>query len=316
MTFQYPVKSLVLSHSTRSSFRRCARLLEFNKLFGDSGDREDSFPAGCGTALHEGFQTYLVTKNENKAIFAFLLAFPHELEYAKTENSSRSLEACYATLEELIRAPICDNYELVHIKNSKGETLPAVEVPFAIEILNSPLPIPVYFVGFIDAILYDKFEQKYIVNDIKTTRMNIQKDYSVRYEFDEQTVPYGIALEGLLGQVIEEFETSYLSAYIDLLEPKVNMYKFTKTQDHIQDWYRGLCEDISRIARYYNAQWFPRATDGNTCFSFNNPCWHNDNCHYRDPETINRIIDGTMREGLFHDGQEPWILAQLEYQEV
>lgn len=315
MTFQYPIKNLVLSHSGRSSFRRCARLLEFNKLYGDAEKRDEQFAAECGKALHVGFQNYLVHKNEEKAIFAFMIAYPHELEYLKPENQSRSLEACFITLMELIHSPIMDRYELINIKTRFGDEKPAIEVPFAIEITNSPMPIPVWFVGFIDAILYDKVEGIYLVDDIKTTRMHIS-DYSARYEFDEQTVPYGIILEHLLGIKIEHFKVSYLSAYIDLLEPRVAMYQFTKSQDHITDWYIGLCEDIGRISKYYKKQWFPRATNGDTCFSFNKPCWHNDTCSMRDPEIINRIIGGEVREGLFHDDQEPWIVAQMPYMEV
>lgn len=315
MTFQYPIKNLVLSHSTRSSFRRCSRLLEFNKLFGDGDKGEEQFAAECGKALHTGFQNYLINRNETKAIFAFLMAYPYDSEYAKPENVSRGLEACYITLLEMMRSPIADQYELIHIKTKFGDTRPAIEVPFAIEIVNSPMPIPVYFVGFIDAILYDKINDRYLVCDIKTTRMNIL-DYSVRYEFDEQTVPYGIILEHILGKKIEEFRVSYLSAYIDILEPKVAMYPFTKTQDHIDDWYRGLCEDIGRIAKYYKSQFFPRATNGETCYSFNKPCYFADYCSNRNPEIIARMVGGNIRSGLFFDDQEPWITAALEYREA
>lgn len=313
--FIYPIKHLVLSHSSRSSMRRCTRLLEFGKLFGDSGDREEMFAAECGKALHVGFQHYLIHKNENDAVMAFMIAYPYDLEYSKYENQARSLEACFVTLMEMIKSDIVDQYELVYIKTRFGDERAAIEVPFAIEITNSPMPIPVWFVGFIDAIFYDRYNDRYLVSDIKTTRMNI-KDYSTRYEFDEQTVPYGVVLEHILGIKIEEFKVSYLSAYIDVLEPRVNMYTFTKTQDHIHDWYRGLCEDIGRVSKYYKAQWFPRATNGETCFSFNKPCWHADICSFRDPEIISRMIGGNIREGLFHDNQEAWVEAKLEYMEA
>jgi hypothetical protein len=315
MSFQYPVKNLVLSHSGRSSFRRCARLLEFGKLYGDSDDRDEMFAAECGKALHVGFQSFLVDRSEEWAIFKFLIAYPHELEFNKPENSSRSLEACFITLMELIHSPLVDRYELIHIKTRFGTEKPAIEVPFAIGITGAPLPVPVWFVGFIDAILYDKFDDRYLVSDIKTTRMRIA-DYSARYEFDEQCVPYGIILEHILQKKIDEFKISYLSAYIDILEPKVAMYSFNKTQDHIHDWYRGLCEDIGRVGKYYKNQWFPRATNGETCFSFNKPCWFNDYCSHRDPEIIQRMVGGNIREGLFHDDQQPWIVAELPWMEV
>lgn len=271
------------------------------------------FAAECGKALHEGFQEFLTNKSEEKAIMAFLIHYPHQMEFAKPENHyNRSLEACYATLMELIRSPIVDRYELIHIATRFGDTRPAVEVPFAIEISNSPFPLPVYFVGFIDAILYDRVDDRYLVTDIKTTRMNIT-DYSARYEYDEQTVPYGIVLEHILGKKIDEFKVSYLSAYIDLLEPKVSMYPFTKTPDHIYDWHRGLCEDIGRISGYYKNQFWPRATNGETCFSFNRACFFLDYCSNRNPFITERLVGGTIREGLFHNDEQAWIEATLEW---
>lgn len=318
MTFQYPIDKLVLSHSTRSSFRRCPRLLEFNKLYGDSGRKEEAFAAEVGKALHEGFQEYLISKNEELAIMKFLIAYPHDMEYEKPENNyNRSLEACYATLMSMINSQYLDQYELVNIKTQLpgNPVMPAIEVPFAIEIVGAPLPIPVWFVGFIDAIMYDKYEDRFLVNDIKSTRINVT-DFSVRYEFDEQTVPYGIILEHVLGREITEFKTSYLSAYIDLESPRTTMYSYIKTQEHINDWYRGLCEDIKRIGKYYGDQWFPRATNGDTCFSFNKPCWFASECSARDPALINRLIGGNVRRGLFHEDQVPWVTVKLEYMEV
>lgn len=311
----YPLKNLTLSHSSRSSFRRCARLLEFGKFYGDSSEREEAFAAECGTALHVGFQNYLIYREENRAVFAFLLAYPHHLEFMRPENHyNRSLEACYATLMELLRSPILDQYELVYINTRFGDTRPAIEVPFAIELTNSPIDLPTYFIGFIDAILFDKYSGTYLVDDIKTTRVRIT-DYSARYEFDEQTVPYAIILEHILNQPINELRVSYLSAYIDLTEAKVSMYNFTKTQDHIQDWYRGLCEDIGRIAKYYKKEWFPRATNGDTCFSYNRACYFNDYCSSRDPKIITRMLNNKVREGLFPENKEPWIMAQLEWKD-
>jgi hypothetical protein len=314
MTFQYPIKRLVLSHSARSTARRCMRIFEFSKMYGDPKMKEEQFAAEVGKALHVGFQDYLVHKNENHAIMAFVGAYPYELEYNKYENATRSLEASFATLEALINSEIPDRYELIHIKTQLKDNpiLPAVEVPFAFEITGAPLPIPIYFVGFTDAILFDKVEKKYLVSDIKTHRLS-PDDLSVKFEFDEQTVPYGIVLEHILGHKIEEFEVSYLSTYIDLLNPKVQMYKFTKTQDHVHDWYRGLCEDILRISQYYKAQFWPRATSGDVCFSFNRPCWYAGECSNRDPEITSKLLNTTIRDGLFHDNTLPWVSAKLDW---
>lgn len=317
MTFQYPVDKLVLSHSTRSSFRRCARLLEFNKLFGD-GDRDDEmFAADVGKALHAGFQHYMIYKDEDLAVWEMMKSYPHHLEFMKPENHyNRSLEACYYTLMTMIEQNTLDQLELVHVKTQLpgNPILPAVEVPFAFEIIGAPLPIPVWFVGFIDLILFDKYKDRYLVDDIKTTRINVS-DMSAKYQFDEQTVPYGIVLEHMLGKKIEEFDVNYTSVFLDLTDAKSSPYTFTKTEENVHDWYRGLCEDIGRIGKYYKDAWFPRATNGDTCFAWNKPCWFASECSNRDPEITARLVGGNNRQGLFHDNQAPWVTIKLEWKE-
>lgn len=308
----YPIKQLVLSHSTRSSGRSCMRKLEFAKMYGDSKLlRDESFAGTVGNCLHDGFQEFLINRNETMAHIAMMRRFPYDLEYQESANSSRSLEACYATLAAMVRSPVVEKYELVHIKDAKGIIRPAVEVPFAFRLLNTPMEIPVWFVGFIDAILYNPLADTYIVDDIKTTRQYIT-DMSARYEFDEQTVPYGIVLEHILGRSIDQFDVSYLSVFIDLMEPKVSLIPFTKTREHINDWMRGLADDVQRIAKYHAQGWFPRATNGDTCMAFKRPCHFIEYCSYREPEMIQRMIGGVPREGLFHDDQEPWIVADLD----
>lgn len=317
MTFQYPANKLVLSHSTRSSFRRCCRLLEFNKLFGD-GERDDEmFAAEVGKALHAGFQHYMIHKDESNAVFEMMVNYPHHLEHIKPENHyNRSLEACYFTLMTMIAQNSLDNLELVHVKTQLpgNPIMPGVEVPFAFEIIGAPLPIPVWFVGFMDMILYDKYKDRYLVSDIKTHRINAS-DMSAKYQFDEQTVPYGIILEHILGREIEEFDVNYNSVYIDMTDAKASPYEFTKTKENVDDWYRGLCEDIGRIGKYYENQWFPRATNGDTCFSWNKPCWFFNECSNRDPAISARLVGGANRPGLFHDDQLPWVTVKLEWRE-
>lgn len=309
--FKYPVKMLVLSHSSRSLFRSCARKFEFRQMYGDTGTREEAYAAECGVALHAGFQTYLVTRDEQKAIIAFAMKFPYALEMQE-KNAYRSLEACYATLMAMINSDLVQRYELVQINTRMG-VKDAIEVPFALQITGTPTNgIPVYYVGFIDCILYDPVENVYFVVDVKTTRINVS-NYSARYEFDEQVVPYGIILEHALGKPIDEIKVAYISTYIDLMEPKVTLYSFNKTQQHITDWMEGLCDDIERMGKYIEKKWWPRATDGNVCFSFNRPCWFIDYCSYRDPAVLKQVIAGEVRENLFHDGQEPWIMAELPF---
>lgn len=314
----YPIEMLVLSHSSRESFRSCARKLEFRQFYGENPNRRDSSFAGdTGTALHHGLGEWFTTLDETKAMMAMLLKFPYDEEFLKAYNDKRGLEACVATMDHLIHSGILLSYEIAKIKLADGRVVDCVEVPFAIQITGAPLDIPVWYVGFIDCILYDRVHDRYVVVDLKTTRQNTT-DMFVRFEFDEQVIPYGIILEHALGRTIEELDVSYFSVYVDLAEPKSQMFPVKKTRQSIDDWLYGLCDDIARIDKYYRNARFPRVTSGTTCLSWNTRCPFYDECSYRDPEVLKTIIQGEPRRTLFRaDAKgvviEPWITTSLEY---
>ena len=316
--YKYPLTRLVLSHSTQASYRSCARRgIEFKKLFGapqketdEDGNPVDNFAADCGKALHEGFQEYMISRDEDKAIIAMLMHYPFIAEPFQ-DNHYRSMEACYATLMAMTRHEFTSRYEIVKIKVGNEERF-AVEVPYAIEIIESPMSIPVVHVGLIDLIVWDRVDQKYMVVDIKTHRDNTG-DLSAKYEFDEQTIPYGLVLEHVVGQEVVEFKVGYLSCYIDLTEPRIRLYDFLKTQDSIKDWFFGLCIDIKQIAYYMRNLFFPRAVSGGTCMAFRKRCAWLDLCSYRDPKILEHMLGGNPRETLFHDGKEPWITITIPF---
>lgn len=316
--FKYPLKHLILSHSSSTSYGSCARKLEFAKFYGvpkheldENGMPVDNFAADVGKCLHTGYQNYLVNQDEQQALWQMALKYPvfHE---AFQNNSFRSLEATISTLLAMIRSPISSQYELIQIKTKDGVIRPAVEVPYVIEFTDSPLSVPVYHVGLIDAILYDKVKERYIVCDIKTHRDNTN-DLSLRYRFDQQTIPYGLILEHVLGHEVSQFTTAYMSCYVDLMEPVIRMYDFQKSRDDIRDWYIGQCDDLKSIAFYMDNAWFPRTKNGSTCMAFRKRCGFEEVCNYRDPKALRQMITGEPREEFFHDGQEPWIMVKLPY---
>lgn len=314
----YPIQMLVLSHSSRESFRSCARKLEFRQFYGENRAREDdNFAGNVGNALHRGLATWLTTYDETKAIWSMLQSFPYDEEMLKTYNSDRGLEACVATMDHLIHSGQLLSYEVAKIKLADGRIVDCIEVPFAIQITGAPLGIPVWFVGFIDCILYDRLHDRYVVVDLKTTRQK-NNDMFVRFQWDEQVIPYGIVLEHALGRSIEELDVSYFSVFIDLEKPRSEMFPVKKMDRDIHDWHLGLCDDIERIAKYYKMGWFPRVTGGSTCLSYNRRCQFYDECGYREPSVLNDIIKGEPRTTLFRkmrDGTtpEPWITTSLPY---
>jgi len=314
----YIIEKLVLSHSSRSSGAKCKRRgYEFAQMFGKpQGAREDTFDADVGTALHEGLEAWMMTRDEDKAILAMGLAYPLEQEYLDPKNNNKSLEAAFSTLQALMKSPYLDEYEIAKIRRPDGVVISAVEIAFAIEIINSPFPLPVYYVGKIDLILRHRSLGNYIVTDLKSTRQ-WATDMRMKFEYDEQTVPYAIILSHILGEEIRALETAYLSAFVDLLDPLVSLYKIRKSPDMIRDWHTGLCEEIRQLSKFYKNQWWPRATNGDTCFAYKRACEFAEYCSVRQPSIISRMISGVPRKGLFSQGDPDFIIqAQLPYVEL
>lgn len=306
----YPVDKLILSHSSRGLFRDCARKFEFIKLYTAMVEKDDDFAAQVGKAIHAGFQTWLVTQDEDQALFQMLLAYPHDLEPLGKNNYQRSLEATTATMLALMNSHLVQPYEIAKIRDSNGETRDAIEVPFAIEITDSDFPLPVWYVGFIDCILFNRLENRYIVVDIKSTRQYLE-DFEPKYRYDEQCIPYGIILEHALGLEIGQITVSYLTCFIDLEEPKVQLHDFIKDEDSIYDWHRGLAEDIELMARYFKDHWWKRVTNGSGCVSWNRKCSFSEVCYERKVSVLKRMIQFEARSGLFHDDTVPWVTAKL-----
>jgi len=305
---------LRLSHSSLQTFRSCARKLEFRK-FHPTMTKDESLDGEVGHALHVGYQHYLVNQDRDAAIFAMLQRYPVHLN--SNPSNPKSVEACYPTLNAMIDSGAFLEYEIAEIKCLDGEVRKAIEVPFQIDLTGFDLginsnnlshTIPIIYVGFIDAILYDKVLSEYLVIDIKTTRWHLD-DMTPVYHFDEQCIPYAIVLERILGRSLDNLTVKYISVYIDIEKPKVTPYEFKKTRIDIEDWARGLLIDLQMIKMYYQMGWFKRSPS--SCVTFNKVCPHFGLCNQRDHTAIARHL--TLDQKPYVEEEIiPWIKLDLE----
>lgn len=288
---------LYISNSSQSLLHACARKFEFQKMYSHPR-RESGLKAELGKALHMGYQDFLIHQDMDKAILAYMLAYPIHLCDSPTDYSS--LEAGYYTLMGMIHASDLMEYEVAKIKCLDGNVRPAIEVPFEIILdgysLDNDKSHTVSYVGYIDAILYNKREQNYVVVDIKTTQWALD-DYTPLYQYAQQCVPYGFVLEYMKGEKIDQFEVKYLSCRIDLLNPKITLYPFMKSKEDIEDWFRGLIIDLNLVKMYKQMAWWPRTGNGSGCITFKQKCNFFDICFTRDREIIKQIIEDTESEG-------------------
>lgn len=306
---EQPTDFLRVSYSSLNTFASCPRKFEFDKLYPKPSGREEFYAGAVGTALHEGYQEYMVSRNRDSATWKFMLAFPFELESYES-NDYRSFNACLQTLEEMFNHIQMDEYELAQIKRPDGVDVPALEVPFELRFNNYRLPDGrgVAFIGYIDMITRSRMTGLYQTMDIKTSRMKIN-DATGKFRFDSQQVPYGIVVDHVAAESITEFEVLYLSAYIDLIQPEVSMYKFKKTQTDIQEWVANKVVQLDQMVSFIESDYFPR-TDGG-CMFFNRPCRYLEPCRTRDRKMLEAwFLEG--REPHVDEPFEPWITATID----
>lgn len=307
-TLPPPTGYLRVSYSSLNSFEGCKRKFEFDKLYPRASERQKYYASETGSALHAGYQNYLVTQDEDQAIWAFMREFPFELELME-DNDYRSFYACLATLTRMFEEGSMNEYEIATIINDKGVEVPAIEVPFELRFDNYRLPDgrAIAFTGYIDAIMRSRVTGLFRTMDIKTTRAAV-KDASAKFKFDSQQLPYGVVVEHISQASVEEFEVLYLDAYIDLLNPECQLYEFRKTQRDVQEWITNKIIQFEQIQRFSESDYFPRTDSG--CMFWNRPCKYLEPCGSRDREGLTEYF--LLGEEPLPDRPfDPWVVANI-----
>lgn len=315
MAYPFPeLEILDISDSSRKSLWSCPRKFEFRKMY-NSSRKDDSQAAGVGQALHIGVQHYMEHRDLDAAIFECMLAYPIDTDEGPMKP--RSLEAVFGTLIVALSHPKLQDYELAYLVVD-GERRPAIEVPFRFILQNFHLDTTnkkgtVRYNGRLDLILYNRFEDSYIVVDVKSTSKEMA-DATPMYQFEEQLIPYALVLEKLLQRPIETLTILYMQLYISATEPKCRWYPFEKSKADIEDWMRGLLIDLQQLRTFYSLGFFPR--HGNACTAYNRTCVHFDICAYRDKKTIEMMLAmANVNTKPAMEEVVPWVEIELNYQQ-
>lgn len=315
-----PTEFLALSYSSLNLADACMRKFEFNKLYPRRPRDSDAFAADVGTALHHGYQDFLIHQDLDKATWELMKDYPFMGEFEQ-KFDDRGLEACIATLEEMTHEANMTEWELMHIRRPNttkeiedgltgGVVVPAIEVPFSLRLKGITLPDGrgVEYTGFMDAALRHRGHGAVRTMDIKTHRRTVA-DADPKYRFDSQQVPYGIVLEHLTGEAVTEFEVLYLDTYVDLVTPRVQLYEYRKDSEDLQEWLINTVLRVQAIQRAMEMDYFPR-TDGG-CLSWNRPCYFLEVCQTRDKNAITEwLLMGDEPES--RPREQPWIIAEID----
>jgi hypothetical protein len=315
-----PNDYLRVSYSSLNVFASCARKFEFQKLFPQRPRSRDQFAADVGKALHSGYQHYLIHQNRDLALWEMMKHFPYESEFNQVRDD-RNLEASVSTLEEMLDSVKMLEWELMQIKRPPTQaellagateyvTVPAIEVPFEIRFKGVTLPDGrgIAFVGFMDAVMRNLSTGLVRTLDIKTHRRFLE-DATAKYRFDSQQVPYGVVLEHIQGNPVDEFEVLYLDCLVDLVEPRVQLYNYMKDSVDVQEWLTNRVMQMQDIQRFMQMNYFPR-TDGG-CLQYNRPCYFLEMCQTRDRDSIIEwMLMGEEPEQPRYE--IPWIVADID----
>lgn len=311
---------LRVSYSSLNVFSTCARKFEFQKLYPQRLRDRDQFAADVGKALHSAYQNYLIHGDMDQALWVLLQTYPYESEFMQPRDD-RSLEAAVSTLEEMLDSVSMLEWELMQIRRpstqaeieagvTDGVIVPAIEVPFEIRFKGLTLPDGrgIAFVGFMDAVMRNLSTGLVRTLDIKTHRRFLQ-DATAKYRFDTQQVPYGIVLEHIQGNPVDQFEVLYLDCFVDLAEPRVQLYNYLKDSVDVQEWLTNRVMQLQDIMRFAQMDYFPR-TDGG-CLQYNRPCYFLEACQSRDKDGL---IDWMLmgEEPAPQRYEVPWIVADID----
>lgn len=250
-----------LSHSALNTFHTCERLFQLDRLLEGSPDKEDYPATVFGRAFGMGVSTYLVTQDSDKALFAGWLEYYPILEDEKRteEILLNLLKISFPKLDDLLL-----DYEVAIFQNK-----PAVELSFRLEINER-----IYFVGYGDVALKNRWNGRYAILENKTTGLDLY-DIDPLYKNSGQALGYSIVLDKIAGAENTEYDVLYLVGQLKSksnggFSPLVSLKTYPKTLQDRLNWFISLGMDVNRLEQMLEMNVFPMR--GSSCLQFMRPC--------------------------------------------
>lgn len=254
-----------LSYSALKSFGECERLFQLDRLLVNERTKEESAALSLGKAFGAGVQTYLLTQDQDKAIFECYKSYWPVLE---EPEKARSEEHAVSLL--LVTIPQLDNLlQDWEIATFNGK--PAIELSFRLDIDHK-----FYYVGYVDVILKNRWNGGYAVGEVKTTGLKLN-DLSPLYRNSGQALGYSIVLDTIVGADQSEYDLLYLVGQTsDLHNHKFQPMLFKKTILDRLNWFIALGMDVQRLHQMLDMNVFPMR--GDHCLQYMRPCRHFGTC--------------------------------------
>lgn len=266
-----------LSHSTRSLIHGCERKFQKQRLLVDPNEREDYPATVFGKAFGHAVQFYFVQRTFGKSEVEALEASLYQILLAYTpwlEDDRRFFERCAGMFVNSQRF-LEDRLIEYRIASFNGK--PATELSFRLDIDDT-----YYFVGYIDLVLQNISTGRFGVTDCKTTSV-WRTDLDPYYKNSDQVLGYTVALDGIVGSELTEFDTNYWAFQMannqkDFFVSNPHNLIYKKTLKDRLEWFVGLKLDIEHLNICTTHDIFPRR--GDHCMAFNKPCEYFNECNF------------------------------------
>ena len=248
------MKLLNLSYSSLNVWHSCPTKFMMQKFAELEQAHRSSAATLIGTAVHESFQTYLITESFENAVKVLMLKYPIKLKKAST-GKYHFLYAFYL-LRQLINWYEQSGLQLMYI-NGKPAVEFKVETVYQIKKDGAATGKEIHYIGFIDAIFLEKATGEVIICDIKTssTTASEEEEYS-KYALSPQTVEYVSNFMSLLGysdseikEHIDNVKVLYLIARFNNIDSEVVPIWFTKTSEDLDNMRLAITDLVAELLK-------------------------------------------------------------------
>lgn len=295
-----------LSHSGLATFNSCPKKFAFRKMIVNfNEDRGESDAASVGTALHEGIQEYMRSRDELRAIEKMVLHHPIQLKDS-AKSHEYSVEASITTMRHVFYESELPKYELATFSKN-GVEIPATEVAFLVVVELEHLVF--HLRGFIDLVLQTQFGDGFFAVDIKTITAQSAGHMEAKYKWDWQATSYGIPLNALLGNH-PSFRTGIFGVVQSDRSPSTMFPNYLRTNVDIDDYQHYLVDSCRRIQEYWKADRFPRGPG--SCIAFSRVCPYHGVCGPHSLRDMQILVNPSMKEGAPGREFDPVFIARLE----
>lgn len=276
-----------LSHSALDTFLTCERMFQLDRLLTGAPDKQEYPATVFGRAFGEGISSYLIHQDRDLALWKVYMAY-----FPVLEDSARTEEVLLHLL--CVAFPKLDNL-LQDWEVAVFQDKPAVELSFRLN-LEEHERYNIYFVGYVDVVLRNRWTGRYAILENKTTGMNLH-DLSPMYKNSGQALGYSIVLDRIAGVEASEYDVIYLVGQLNSksaggFAPTVHVIEYPKTLQDRLNWFIALGMDISRLTQMLDLDVFPMR--GGSCLQYMRPCRHFGTCGMQALDAYKKIPMDTI----------------------